>query len=179
MLHFPCFTWTPYWHSGRAAIVGRGHAEDSSTASTIFAKLLSGSTSRRTRALLFLENPGPRRAAAALAGIGGAVRGGSAILRSFTGAPPNVHQEARPESAGRARTGNVTPPQPQRRTKQSLLLELIGREGGATLEELTSVTEWLPHTVRAAISGLRKRGHGVRCERIDGVSRYIVGNSNQ
>ncbi len=55
---------------------------------------------------------------------------------------------------------NVTSPQPQRRTKQSLLLELIGREGGATLEELTSVTE-------------------CRCARIDGVSRYMVGNSNQ
>ena len=72
-----------------------------------------------------------------------------------------------------------TPPQPQRRTKQALLLELIGRERGATLEELTSLTEWLPHTTRAAITGLRKRGHNVRCERIDGVSRYTVGKSDQ
>ncbi len=70
-------------------------------------------------------------------------------------------------------------PQPQRRTKQALLLELIGREGGATLEELTSVTGWLPHTTRAAITGLRKRGHDVRCERIDGVSRYTVGGSSK
>jgi hypothetical protein len=72
-----------------------------------------------------------------------------------------------------------TPPQPQRRTKQALLLELIGREGGATLEELTSATGWLAHTTRAAITGLRKRGHDVRCERIDGVSRYMVGSSDQ
>ena len=72
-----------------------------------------------------------------------------------------------------------TPPQPHRRTKQSLLLELIGREGGATLEELTSVTGWLPHTTRAAITGLRKRGHDVQCQRLDGVSRYMVGSRDQ
>ena len=77
--------------------------------------------------------------------------------------------------------GSITdaPPQPQRRTKQASLLELIGREGGATLEELTSVTGWLPHTTRAAITGLRKRGHDVQCKRVDGVSRYIVGSSGQ
>ncbi len=69
--------------------------------------------------------------------------------------------------------------QAQRRTKQALLLELIGREGGATLEELTSVSGWLPHTTRAAITGLRKRGHDVRCQRVDGVSRYTVGRSNK
>ncbi len=82
---------------------------------------------------------------------------------------------------GKPASENVidTPPQPQRKTKQALLLELIGREGGVTLEELTSVTGWLPHTVRAAITGLRKRGHDVRCERIDGVSRYMVGSSDQ
>ncbi len=77
--------------------------------------------------------------------------------------------------------GSVTgaPPQPPRKTKQAMLLELIGREEGATLEELTSVTEWLPHTTRAAITGLRKRGHDVQCKRLDGFSRYMVGSSDQ
>ena len=67
-----------------------------------------------------------------------------------------------------------TPLQPQRRTKQALLLELVSREGGATLDELTAATGWLPHTVRAAITGLRKRGHDVKRERVDGVSHYTV-----
>ena len=70
-------------------------------------------------------------------------------------------------------------PLPARKTKLSLLLGLISREAGATLEELTSATEWLPHTARAAITGLRMRGHEVRCERINGVSRYLVGSSAQ
>ena len=73
----------------------------------------------------------------------------------------------------------VDTPLPVRKTKLSLLLGLISREKGATLEELTSATEWLPHTARAAITGLRKRGHEVRCERVDGVSRYLVGSSAQ
>jgi DNA-binding MarR family transcriptional regulator len=72
-----------------------------------------------------------------------------------------------------------TPPEPKRTTKQALLLELIGKEGGASLEELTSATGWLPHTARAAITGLRKRGHDVQRERVEGVSRYIVGSDGQ
>jgi hypothetical protein len=72
-----------------------------------------------------------------------------------------------------------TAPRPPRQTKQARLLELIGRDGGATLVDLTSVTGWLPHTARAAITGLRKRGHDVRRERIDRLSRYMLGSSDQ
>ena len=70
-----------------------------------------------------------------------------------------------------------THPGAKRQTKQALLLELIRREEGATLEELTSATTWLPHTARAAITGLRKRGHDISCTRIDGVSRYVIGSA--
>lgn len=92
---------------------------------------------------------------------------------------PTKKQGQRPQGEPALEGVTDIPSQPQRRTKQALLLELIGREGGATVEELTSVTGWLPHTARAAITGLRKRGHGLRCERIDGVSRYVVGSSDQ
>ena len=88
-------------------------------------------------------------------------------------------QDQSPQGEPASKTVIDTPHTPQRRTKQALLLELIGREGGATLEQLTSATGWLPHTVRAAITGLRKRGHDVRCQRVDGVSRYMVGSSDQ
>ena len=70
-------------------------------------------------------------------------------------------------------------PLPARKTKLSLLLGLISREAGATLAELTSATGWLPHTARAAITGLRRRGHDIRCERVDGVSRYLVETSDR
>jgi site-specific DNA recombinase len=36
---------------------------------------------------------------------------------------------------------------------------LLQRDCGATLEELIAATDWLPHTTRAALTGLRKRGY--------------------
>ena len=88
------------------------------------------------------------------------------------------HEPASQSEADPSRAINNRP-QPQRKTKRALLLELIGSVGGATLEELTSATGWLPHTVRAAITGLRKRGHEVQCQRVDGVSRYTIGSDSE
>ena len=61
-------------------------------------------------------------------------------------------------------------------TKAALLMDLLFREGGATLDDLTRATGWLPHTVRAALSGLRKKGHAIASEKVDGVRAWrIVG----
>jgi hypothetical protein len=45
----------------------------------------------------------------------------------------------------------------QRPTKQTLILDLLKRDGGARLVELAAATGWLPHTARAALTGLRKK----------------------
>jgi hypothetical protein len=50
---------------------------------------------------------------------------------------------------------------PARATKSALVLDLLKREGGATLAELVAATGWLPHTTRAALTGLRKKGHAI------------------
>ncbi len=92
---------------------------------------------------------------------------------------PSKKQKPNPQSKPAPQSVIDTPSLPERKTKQALLLDLVGREGGASLEELASVTGWLPHTVRAAITGLRKRGHDVQCQRVDGVSRYTVGGSSE
>jgi Protein of unknown function (DUF3489) len=34
-------------------------------------------------------------------------------------------------------------------------------EQGATLDELVAATAWLPHTTRAALTSLRKKGHQI------------------
>ena len=47
------------------------------------------------------------------------------------------------------------------------VLELLQRDCGATLEELIAATDWLPHTTRAALTGLRKRGCSVTIDRSD------------
>ena len=59
-------------------------------------------------------------------------------------------------------------------SKRSLLVAMLKRDGGATLVELAQATAWLSHTTRAALSGLRKKGHAVIREQIDGVSRYFI-----
>ena len=43
-------------------------------------------------------------------------------------------------------------------TKLALIAGLLAREQGATLDELIAATGWLPHTTRAALTGLRRRG---------------------
>jgi hypothetical protein len=56
---------------------------------------------------------------------------------------------------------------PRGGTKLAQVLELLQRDCGATLEELIAATDWLPHTTRAALTGLRKRGCAVTIDRRD------------
>jgi len=57
-------------------------------------------------------------------------------------------------------------------TKQAQLVEMLEREGGATIDEITAATCWLPHSARAMLTGLRKRGFTVTSDKVDGVRRY-------
>ena len=52
-------------------------------------------------------------------------------------------------------------PTPERRSKTADVITLLGRDQGATMAELIAVTDWLPHTTRAALTGLRKKGHTI------------------
>jgi hypothetical protein len=56
---------------------------------------------------------------------------------------------------------------PRAGSKLARVIDLLQRSDGATIPNLTEATGWLPHTVRAALTGLRKRGYAVVCERGD------------
>ena len=58
--------------------------------------------------------------------------------------------------------------------KATLVLDLLRRPVGATLAELIELTGWLPHTTRAALTGLRKKGHEITRGKRDGVTFYTV-----
>jgi len=60
-----------------------------------------------------------------------------------------------------------TPTSPRGGTKIAQVIELLQRGDGATLAELVAATGWLPHTTRAALTGLRKRGYAVGIDRAD------------
>ena len=59
-----------------------------------------------------------------------------------------------------------------------MVIEHLQRVDGATIIDLTYATGWLPHTMRAALTGLRKRGYAVIRERIGaGDSIYRVSDA--
>lgn len=54
------------------------------------------------------------------------------------------------------------------------MIALLRPPQGATLTELIAATDWLPHTTRAALTGLKKKGHQIeRCKR-DGATCYTI-----
>jgi hypothetical protein len=50
---------------------------------------------------------------------------------------------------------------PREGSKLAAVVDLLRREDGATVEQLADAMGWLPHTTRAALTGLRKRGFGI------------------
>lgn len=59
-------------------------------------------------------------------------------------------------------------------SKRDTVLALLRRESGATLAELIQATSWLPHTTRAALTGLRKKGHCIERSKRGNVSCYHI-----
>lgn len=59
-------------------------------------------------------------------------------------------------------------------TKHQQVVHLLKRDGGTTLEEMATLANWLPHSTRAFLTGLRKKGHAIDSEKIDGVRRYRI-----
>lgn len=66
---------------------------------------------------------------------------------------------------------------PRPGSKQALIVEMLSKERGATIDALIKATGWLPHTTRAALTGLRKRGFAVeRIPRAPGAPLYRIAN---
>jgi hypothetical protein len=61
-------------------------------------------------------------------------------------------------------------------TKRALIIEMLSTEQGVTLDALIDATGWLPHTTRAALTGLRKSGFVIErmADRGKGASAYRV-----
>ena len=66
-----------------------------------------------------------------------------------------------------------TPAKP-RETKIGKVVALLERTGGATLDEMVEATGWLPHTTRAALTGLKKKGHTIERGKRGDLTRYHI-----
>ena len=109
------------------------------------------------------------------------------MTKTHSNAQPTGHQSLAPAS----KTSAPTPRTPRRRsaskvaaqaaappsvtgktTKRDQLAALVIRDEGATLEQMIAATGWLPHTTRAALTGLRKAGYVIDSDKVDGVRTY-------
>lgn len=69
------------------------------------------------------------------------------------------------------KSGNTAPVSraPREHSKAERLLTLLRTGTGASLEDMIEATGWQTHSVRAAMTGLRKRGFDVQ--------RHVEGNT--
>ena len=89
-----------------------------------------------------------------------------------------THGSASTDKAASAQSERSTPRQG---SKLSTVIDLLGRKKGAGIEELIAATGWLPHTTRAALTGLRRCGYAIERERSEkggSVYRIVTGTAS-
>lgn len=96
-------------------------------------------------------------------------------MRSKQVAAKRNHASATPAPAAAA----IANPQPtslgRRSGKRELVQSILGRPHGASMSELTTATGWVPHSVRAMLSGLRQSGAAITRSKDDaGSTRYYL-----
>ena len=65
-------------------------------------------------------------------------------------------------------------------TKTETIQKLIARKAGASISQLQAATAWQPHSVRAALSGLRKNGTAItRSSNAKGVTVYRLSDRTE
>jgi hypothetical protein len=95
-------------------------------------------------------------------------RGGGATMNAHAANPEAVVEAARRR---RSRDGTVTnaatsiEASPRPTSKKAAIESLVRREDGATIPQLIHATGWQEHSIRAALTGLRKAGLAVARER--------------
>lgn len=80
-------------------------------------------------------------------------------------------ENGRASAADMANTGALP-------TKNMQIIALLSCVDGASLEELSCLAKWLPHSTRAFMTGLKKKGHVIESEKVEGVRRYRITSSS-
>src|SRR5712664_4088782 len=97
------------------------------------------------------------------------------LSKNTTLSPESQVAQSKPQSEG-AELATATVPgadRPRASTKRAALIGMLERPEGASVAEIGQRLGWLPHTVRAAITGLRHAGREVtRSKDATGQSMY-------
>jgi len=104
--------------------------------------------------------------------------------RKWKPEPESPAQESLPDSMESSEithhAADADKPAPRQGSKLASVMALLRRPEGATISVLTKATGWLPHTTRAAITGVRKRGYSVVLDRsVGGASVYRLSDPQQ
>lgn len=69
------------------------------------------------------------------------------------------------------------PPTTATSSKADIIVDLLGKAGGASMADLIKATAWQPHSVRGFLSGVlkKKRGLNIVADRSSGETRYRLG----
>ena len=137
------------------------------------------STSMQIGALVPSSSRGaPECAAAPHGAAGGAVGGGSGMVPLRKRMPTmNTSKAKSPASTKQTakQAQDTAPPtsiSSKPASKQQQLATLLVRDEGATLDQMIEATGWLPHTTRAALTGLKRKGYAISSDKLDGVRTY-------
>ena len=99
----------------------------------------------------------------------------------------NSHEDVAAEQAGTAVVSGIVLPmsksqrtevidststEPQPASAQQQLMRLLLCDEGATIDQMVSATGWKPHSVRAAMTGFRKKGYVIDSDKLDAVRTY-------
>jgi hypothetical protein len=111
--------------------------------------------------------PGDTGATPADAGVQAVEAPAPATGADGTAAPAKKGTPAKRKTRARTEPGKAAPaekPTPRAGTKQALMIELLRRPEGATVEQIAAATGWQHHTIRGAISGALKKKLGLTVE---------------
>jgi DNA-binding MarR family transcriptional regulator len=73
-----------------------------------------------------------------------------------------------PKKTTREATNSATP------AKIVQVVALLKRSEGASLAEIIAITGWQPHSARAALTGLRKKGHLIERSKRDDTGCWRI-----
>lgn len=93
----------------------------------------------------------------------------AAEAKPATKRPRKMAREPKVEAGSGSTT--VAPTPTKRESKVDLVLSLLQRQEGVTLDQMVAATGWLPHTTRAALTGLKKKGYVVTSTKLEGGAR--------
>ena len=63
---------------------------------------------------------------------------------------------------------------PEAITKSATVIAMLSGKTGATLGDICTATDWQPHSARAFLSGLKKKGHNITKSRRNDVTCYHI-----